>query len=154
MQIPKPLSREESKRGDLIPDGIYIYEVMQATDEISKTSGNEMIKLKLKIFMPDGRERTLFDYLMSSMEFKLCHFCEANGLWDKYESGNLEADDCWGKSGELKIYIQKGKNGYSDQSSVGDYLLNDEQSAAKLAAAKAKAPTSKQEDFISDDVPF
>ena len=154
MQIPQPLSREQAKQGNLIPAGTYIYEVLEAIDDFSKTTGNEQIKLKLKIYMPDGKERMLYDYLTPAFEFKLAHFCEANGLWEKYEAGDISADDCFGKSGECKIYIQKGKNGYSDQSSIGDYLLNDEQTAAKHERKIAEAKQVKQDNFDDQNIPF
>ena len=158
MRIDKPLSQEQAKQGDLIPAGNYIFEVLEASDEISK-AGNDMIKIKLRIFMPDGRERVLFDYLMEAFEYKLAHFFEAVGLWDKYSAGSVSADDCWGKSGECKVYIKKDKNGiYADQSAVADYLLSDTQQAAKherkVAAVKQAAPVAKGADFDESDLPF
>jgi hypothetical protein len=152
MYIENPLSREAAKIGDLIPPGNYAFEVIDASDEISKSSGKDMIKLKLKIYMPDGRERIIFDYLMESVQYKLAHFFECVGLWDKYESGNVNADSCWGKSGELKIYIQKDKTGmYGDRSSVADYLPTPEQAAKKHDAVVAKA---KGAEFVDSDLPF
>ena len=146
-----PMSREQAKQGDLIPAGTYPFEVVDASDEISK-KGHDMIKLKLKIYLEDGRERILFDYLLEALEYKLAHFFEAIGKWEKYESGEFSADDCFGSSGEVKIYIQKDKDGqYGDKSAVQDYILTDGQQASKDARKEKHA---KVEDYIDDDVPF
>lgn len=154
MRINKPLSREQSKQGDLIAPGNYFFEVIDASDEIAK-SGAEMIKLKLKIFLPDGRERTMFDYLLEALEYKMAHFFDAVGLWGKYEAGLVTADDCFGRSGELKVYIQKDKKGvYQDQSAVGDYLLSDTQEAAKMERKVEIAKKPAPVDDFDSDLPF
>ncbi len=153
MNINKPLSREQSKQGDIIQPGIYPFEVVDASDEISQ-SGKEMIKLKLKVFLEDGRERIIFDYLLEAMEFKMAHFFDSVGLWDKYESGVVTADDCFGRSGELKVYIQKDKKGqHPDKSSVADYMLTDAQEAAKMER-KVTAAKQQSDDFKDDELPF
>lgn len=149
MRIEKPLTLDQAKAGDLIPPGNYQFEVMEAKESISK-AGNDMIELKLKVFMPDGRERILFDYLMEKLEYKLAHFFECVGLFDKYSAGDVSADDCWGKSGELKVHIQKDKNGqYPDKSAVADYLLTPAQSAAKV-----ERKVAAKDEFINDEIPF
>jgi hypothetical protein len=151
MRINNPMTPEQSKQGDLIPPGNYQFEVMEAKESMSK-AGNDMIELKLKIFMPDGRERVIFDYLLEALEFKLAHFMECVGLFDKYTAGKVEAHDCWGKSGEVKIYIQKDKSGqYPDKSAVGDYLLTDAQNAVKQERKAAELPKN---DFTNDEIPF
>ncbi len=153
MRLDKTLTREESKRGDLIPDGIYPFEVVDASDEISK-AGSEMIKLKLNIFLPDGRERIVFDYLLEKLPYKLAHFFECIGKWDKYSSGAFSADDCFGMSGEVKIYTQTSKDpAYADKSAVADYMLSEAQESAKLerkVAAAKKQPVA--EGFVDSDL--
>lgn len=150
MKISKPLTREEVKLGDMIQPGIYPFEVLDAVDEISKSSGNDMIKLILKIYLPDGRVKTIFDYLLESMEYKMAHFFESVGAWSIYERGDFDSNDCIGKAGMVKIYIQKDKSGlYPDKSAVQDYILDDTQKDAKLARIKSAAP-----DMIDDDLPF
>ncbi len=159
MRLEKTLTREESKRGDLIPDGIYPFEVVDASDEISKT-GNEMIKLKLNIFLPEGRERTIFDYLLEKLPYKLAHFFECVGKWDKYQSGAFSADDCYGMSGEVKIYTQESKNpAYADKSAVADYMLSEAQEAAKFerkVAAANNQPVAGEfvDSDLDTDLPF
>lgn len=157
MRLNKPLTREESKAGDMIPDGIYTFEVIDATDEISK-SGNDMIKLKLKVFTDDGRERTIFDYLLEKLPYKIAHFFDCIGKWDKYESGGFSADDCYGGSGEVKIYTQKSKDPqYPDKSAVADYMLSEAAEAKKTERKVAAAKEQSKADFVDDtldDLPF
>jgi len=153
MRINKPLSREEMERGDLIPDGNYDFMVADAAETYSK-AGSEMIKLTLKVWDKDGRERTIFDYLLDALPYKIAHFAEATGLFDKYQEGVLSADDCIGKSGECKIYIQKSKDPqYGDKNSVGDYLLPDDAQVAKQERKAAEAKGQPVDD-LNDDLPF
>ncbi len=151
MRINKPLTKEQSKMGDLIEPGIYPFEVCDASDEISQ-KGADMIKLKIRVYLPDGRERIVFDYLMEALEFKFAHFCESTGLWEKYQSGEVSADDCFGRSGEVKIYTQHDKTGlYPPRSSVADYMLSEAQEAVKQ---ERKVAAAKKDDFVDSDLPF
>jgi hypothetical protein len=54
----EPKTEAELARAALIKPGEYDFEVVNATEEISK-SGNEMIKLRLKIFAGEA-ERSMF----------------------------------------------------------------------------------------------
>lgn len=146
MRVEKPLTKEQLAQGDLIPPGIYEFEVLDAQEKVSK-SGKDMIELQLKVWMPDGRVRTIFDYLLEALEFKMGHFAETVGLLPKYQEGYLNADDCIGKSGKAKIYTQKDKTGqYGDKSAIADYIVDDK-----------VAPTTKKSDIdpnLNDDIPF
>jgi hypothetical protein len=141
---------------NLIPEGVYPFDVMNADNKTSK-AGNEMIELELRIYCADGRERSLNDWLMPKMAFKLFHFCAYCGLSQQYDAGTLTAADCVGKSGFVKIGIQADKQGqYPDRNSVKDYVRPE----PKLGSAKiAPAPlTEKQIGNVTEgpaeDVPF
>ncbi len=151
----KPKTQEEimfeSNAISLIMPGIYSFEVVEATNKLSK-AGNEMIELKLKVWDDNGRERIIFDYLLESMAHKLKHFCESAGLLDKYEMGNIDEMDCMGKSGLVDIIIQKGNKKpdgsmYADRNSVKDYLI-------KEGFTKPKLTLAANNDIIDDDIPF
>lgn len=154
MRLSDPLSREESRQGDVLPQGIYPFDVVEATDSRSK-SGNEMIKVRLRIHTPEGKQRILYDYLLEAMKFKLAHFFEAIGKWDVYERHEFSADDCYG-SGSLKLIIQEAKDGYAAKNSVDDYILTDEQEASKSERKRKAAQQSPDEDpdFDDSDTPF
>lgn len=150
MRIQKPLSAQELKTGDLISPGTYDFEVIDAQDATSK-NGNEMIKLQVRIALPDGRFKIVFDYLLEALAYKLGHFCEATGLEKKYQSGEFEAYDCIGKKGRLKIAIQVDKSGtYADKSVISDYLPTDEFVAAKDAKVAGGIGTPA----FDDELPF
>lgn len=155
MRINNPLSREQMQQGDLVEPGNYDFEVVDAQERMSK-SGNEMIELQVKIWDKNGRGRVLFDYLLSALEFKLGHFAECTGLFDKYQEGALSAEDCIGKSGQCKVYIQKSKDPqYGDKNSIADYLLTDDQVAAKSERKVAAAKGQHVDDGFGDEsLPF
>jgi len=150
MKINNPLNQEQLKQGDLLPAGIYDFEVVNADDRIS-SKGNEMIALMLSVYAPNGKTYNVFDYLLESLEYKLGHFCEATGLLDKYQQGHFSSSDCVGRSGKCKIYIQQDKSGqYPDKNSVADYLPPDER---KSQSSKTLPPSTNQDGF-DDDIPF
>lgn len=149
MKISNPLNAKQLKEGDLIPKGVYSFEVVNAEEAVSK-SGNDMIKITLKIWMENGRERMIDDYLLEALEFKLGHFAETTGLLDQYNNKVLNAMDCIGKTGLVKIIIKSDKSGvYPDKNSVIDYVID--KPGSLLMPIK---PEIKKENFISDDLPF
>lgn len=110
------------QRIPLIP-GESQFEVVAAKETISKSSGNPMIKLELKVWDPKGKQGIVFDYLTSTMQWKLKHFLEAIGLGNRYETGDVDTDELLGRSGKLETHIQKDKSGqYGDQIKVRDYI--------------------------------
>jgi hypothetical protein len=144
-----PLSDDEIKYMGMIEPGIYDFDVVAALDEISKTSGQEQIKLTLLVFENSGKEHTLFDYLTThpSMRFKVKHFCEVAGILNQYDAGDLAASDCINKSGKVEIQMQKGKpnpkgGNYPDRPNVKDYVVN------------GTATNKKSFEDDSGDIPF
>lgn len=118
-----PKTEEQINSENLLPNGIYPFEITAAQDTSSK-SGNEMIKLTIKVWDAEGDERLIYDYLLESMAFKLRHAAEVCGLIEKYEQGVLTASDFIGKNGAVKISIRKDKTGqYKDQNQVVDYIV-------------------------------
>ena len=149
MRVDKPLTSKQLKEGDLIPKGIYNFQVMTAEEQISQ-AGNDMIKLQLKIWLEDGRERTIFDYLLEAMEWKLGHFCEVADLVEQYNAKNVQAVDCIGKCGSLKVGIKVDKSGqYTDKNTVLDYLPEPKRSLSNPIKSDSGKP-----DFQDSDIPF
>lgn len=133
--IFNPMSQEDIQKLGMIDPGIYDFEVVSAQEEKSKSSGMQQIKLTLLVFDIQGKEHTLFDYLTQhpQMQFKVRHFCEAVGIVDRYNAGDLADQDCMNKCGKLEVVIQKGKpkkegGYYADKASVKDYIPIDENS--------------------------
>lgn len=118
----KPKDEKDLNSFDLLPDGsVYDFEVLEATDETSK-SGNDMIKLKIGIYTSEKIGPRIFDYLLEAMEAKLRHFCDSVGLLSEYEQGSLDAYSCRGRSGKCKIGIQPAKDTYPAKNVIKDYI--------------------------------
>ncbi len=144
----EPLSDDQIIRMGLMEKGIYPFEVISAENTISK-SNNEMIKLQLRIWDKEGSERILYDYLLSAFIKKIKHFSDVTGLQDKYQNGNLEAEDCLGKSGNVLIGVQEDKtNTYPPKNSVIDYV-------AKPENNMVNKPLVQEKDLFDDqEIPF
>lgn len=139
----------------LLSEGVYEFVIVESENCVSK-SGNEMIKIKLLI-KHEGHNHFIYDYLLEAMPYKLRHFAEVTGLFDKYEHGEINDQDSIQKSGHVEIIVQKGKpnpNGgdYPDRNAVKDYLKK------SLSAGTANTtPVQSSEKFVSeldDDIPF
>lgn len=165
-----PKTEKEIAEENLWPAGIYDFEVLEAEDTVSKTSGNEMIKLRVKIFNEESETQTIFDYLLSSMPGKLRHAAAAFGVLADYERGSFDAFSCIGKVGKCKVSIQKDKTGqFPDKNGIADYIVPAPETAAPgvrdpkvvskmmdnydrgtAAAARQKAPAGD----LDDEIPF
>jgi hypothetical protein len=145
--------KEENDLIDLLEVGDGDFEVIEAVEKHSKSNGNPMIELKLKVWDSKGQEGIIFDYLMlTGSNFslrKIRHFCYSCGLEALYDQGSLSASDCDGKAGKLKIDFQKGTNGYQDKNTVKDYIVASEETK-KLDPRS----TSAQDEKFDDDIPF
>lgn len=154
-----PKSEEELAQNLLAP-GVYPFQVIAASDLISK-SGNEMIELKLNVF-DENREVRIYDYLLEKMAHKLRHFADVTGLATQYEKGSLEAIDCDGKQGWVKVGQDKGGNGFLPKNTVLDYVAHpkgdnklSQAGMAKLTGAPAIPPARQgKADKFDDDIPF
>lgn len=137
-------SEEELTRANLIDPGQYKFRVAEAKDKISK-NGSEMIELKLAVTDIEGKERTIFCYLLEAMPHLVKHFCDTTGLEMKYNDGTLLAIDCERKQGYVEIAIGKGKdkNGNDiNRNNVKDFIMTE----------KYKEPEKEFKDC--DDIPF
>lgn len=118
-----PKTEEEIALSNLFPEGNYGFEIMNAEDKVSK-AGNDMIVLHVKIFNEEGRERTLFDYLLESLDYKLRHAAEVCGLLHRYEQGDLLAHEFVGKTGNLKLKQRKNKERDTMENVIQDYIVH------------------------------
>lgn len=134
-----PKTEDELARESLLEAGAYPFEILDATDTVSK-NGNDMIKLKLNIFGNNGEQVHVYDYLLEKLAFKLRHFAETTSLLKDYESGQLDSFACVGKTGFVKLDIEE-QVGYSPRNVVKDYVA--QKTVTQNGGNGAKKPTGK-----------
>ena len=146
-----PKTDEEIARDNCWPAGEYDFEVTKAEDAVSKTSGAEMIHLKLLCYDQDGRQKIVDDYLMEKMAFKVKHFAQAVGLVDCYQQGLLTAEHCGSRNGRVLLIIQEDKSGkYPPKNAVKDYVPAGGSDKPQESDEDNGAPV----DDKSDNLPF
>lgn len=146
-----PKTEDQLADEDLLPEGIYDFEVMDSDDRPSK-KGNAMFTLKLCVYDVDGKRRHIFDYMAMGNSFgerKLRHAAVCCGLLEIYNSGNLQPHTFLGCNGKVLLKKQDGtKDGlgvsvYPPKNVVADYLTPEE-----------AVETKSSKDLIGDDLPF
>ncbi len=159
MKFP-PKSAEEIAEGGLLPNGDYDFEVADVEDAISKTSGNEMMVLSLKVHDGDGGSRTVRDYLVSSDGGlrKIRGFAAAVGLLQQYDTGEFGPSDILHASGRCKI-AKDVNPGYEPKNKVAYYLdPSKQQASTAMPSRRAAAPPSRQsvavDADLDDEIPF
>jgi phage-related protein len=145
-------SDEELQKMNLLPEGIYDFEVLDAKERLSK-AGNEMLELKLGVYDLTGSRRVVFDYLLEAMAFKLQHFAKATGLISQYESDELCDLHCIGKCGKVELIVQQGGakdtgGYYPDKNSVKDYIVNG------ANVSQTSLPPKPVDNIGDSDIPF
>ena len=153
----KPKSREEIAREKLLKPGIYDFEVMRAEETTSKSSGNPMVKIKIRVFH-DGGEAHIYDYITSTQVEKLCAFCDAVGLSKEYDAGDVKSDDMEGRSGRVKIRIEDekpkddGEGKWPAKNKVKYYLPKAEGEGGRKVEKPEPTPAEKAAE--DEEIPF
>jgi hypothetical protein len=101
----------------------------------------EYIKLNVQVFM-DDRTRFVNGVLHPKMEAQLRHFCVVGKLMDKYDSGTLDAEDCVGVSGRLKLRVKEADGNFPAKNEIQDFIVPKEK------------PVDSPTPNAGDDVPF
>lgn len=154
----QPKTEKELAEENLLEEGVYPFEISGAEDAVSKSSGLDMIVLTVRVYKPDGSFNLITDYLSSSekAQFKLRNICKAVGLLSHYDAGQLSSEQFIGKTGEVKLKIQKDPGGqYPDKNSVGSYVVPKEgEEPVELPKGALDKLTSSKDDDLADDIPF
>lgn len=142
----KPLTEQECQAANLVPKGVYAFQV-QMTKEKSSPKVGAFFSLRHKVFMPNNRQRTVFDALFftDQMMWKTRHFYTSVDRMDIYESGKFMAQDCDLLEGYCEIDHRVNKETGEIEHYVKDYVMNpdlDAQHGEEIA-----------EDFKDDDIP-
>lgn len=151
-------TRHEIEAEQLLPDGVYDFQVVKGEEKVSK-KGNPYMKVTLKVFAPNGGTPFVFDNLMESFMWKLLNFCEATGLMAEYNAGCLEAHMLEGVCGKVKIGREE-QAGYPARNVAQDYIIPSKGNAetptmsGKMKPANVPKEESYHTDLAEDDVPF
>ena len=149
-----PMTEEQIEASNLMGNGVYDFEVIKAVRKISK-AGNPMAELNILVWDKEGKQHTIFDYLVFSSQAlnikKVKHFCDTTGLSKEYERGNLpeELDRLSGKV-EIGIQDEQPKMGggfYPKKNIVIDYIKPSNTIKDENVSALPEEP-------FSDDIPF
>jgi hypothetical protein len=137
----EPKTEKEIIESYLLPDGVYDFVVVKATDSVTQ-KGEECLNLQLKVFDKDGSARTVFDTFYSNNELKIRHFAYAVGLGPLYETGIIESFNCQDKQGQVKLKKGIAKDG-TPKMFVMDYVIEEKE----LRIENSQPP------FHDDDIP-
>jgi hypothetical protein len=147
-----PKTEKECAEQGLLAKGEYDFEVVEATNEMSKAKEDKeslpMIKLVVAVFDNDGNRRQIFDYLIESFPSKLRHFCDAAGLLARYEAGDLDAFQCLNKTGKCRVVVQTDKTGnYPPKNSITDYVCRSAPALKPSGSVTGDAPPHNDDDL-------
>lgn len=128
--------KSEEELSSLLAEGDAGFEVIESEYKLSQKSGKPMFVLTLRVWDSNGEEGIIIDFITldETSKFvmrKLKHLCEATGMKQLYECGEIEASCFKDKSGKLRLGIQKDntdKNGNptAPRNCVWDYLVQAE----------------------------
>ena len=150
-----PQTESAVMEANLLPAGEYPFAVQVAQEKASKvkpdgTGGNPMIALQLEVYDAEGKGHKVNDYLMESVAYKLRHFAYAVGLGQRYESGELAAEEMQGLSGRCVLRTEPAKGEFNARNSVKDYC-KPETGAAQVPTRPAAPAASAAP---ADEPPF
>ena len=138
----KPQSEEEAASAERrpLPAGIYDAEVLEVVETRSK-AGNDMLKIKLGVFRPQGGHDWIYDYITDT-SYRLGQLMSACGLSEQYQKGEVHPDELEGKSFKVTLKIDPARGEYSERNSVGRYGT-----ATPKPATPTVASTEADDDF-------
>ena len=130
-----------------VPAGDYLLTVLEAIETISKSTGDEMIKLKLEV---EGHGATLYEYLVAngSSAWKIDSFRRALGeRVVEGEEVEIDTRNLVGRQARAKLRVEtyQGKD-----SNKVDYWLSPQLGAAPSGRPIAPASAKKED----GDEPF
>ena len=119
-----PRSEEEARRvssRELIKPGWVDSIIDEATDTLSRRN-NPMIAVRHLVQMPDGSQRELPDWLLDAdaVADKFRSAVVSVDALDRYEQGEITADDFAGRTVQIRVGIEK-RRGQPDRNYVEQY---------------------------------
>jgi len=117
------INPEVNENSNLLPEGEYPFEVIQADEKVSYNA-NDMIVLKLRVGA-NGSSKIITDYIVAKSIRKVRTVAKACDLLDLLESGEILAEHFVGRTGRVRLGIEKSKNAdYPDRNIVVRYVAH------------------------------
>jgi hypothetical protein len=105
----KPPTEDDIQASGVWPSGPYSFVILEAEEKLSASKGNPMIELRVEVSRRDGKKRVVRDYLLPQRQQKLLNAAKACGVLETYNAGQLAPDDFIGKSGTLRLSVQRSR---------------------------------------------
>lgn len=147
-----PKTQEEIAAMRLKPEGAYAFDIADAKDGVSKSSGKEMIVLDVNLYDASGSIFQIRDWLVPGTSFgdkKIFEACRCMGLSSKYATGQINAEDFLGRSGWAKVKIGKPQ---AKKDGSGSFPAKNE-IAWYLEAEPKKQATQPTDDQLANIAP-
>lgn len=166
-----PRSDEDIAKNNLLAEGEYDFEVIAATEGVSRASGQPMVTTTIQLFTSEG-VRVMKDYFVASQERKWKDFCLSVGMDAEYNAGRVEPATLAGRAGKLRLGVEEGRDKgdgsgekWPPKNSVKGYVRAkaspgavippaSAQPVAPAAAIPPRQPTPPAATGLEDDVPF
>lgn len=124
------------------------FEVLEAEDKLSQ-SNNEMIKLKLECTTILHKKLNVYDFLVSTVKWKLATFLSTIDAKDIAEKGEVSASELIGKTG----YCKCEKDG--DFYKIKRYISKNQFDNERVKQSQSmRNDTPENPPFEDDDLPF
>jgi hypothetical protein len=158
-----PVSEEQA--AGVWPKGEYDALVTEAVEKTSKSSNNPMIELTVLVYGPEGKEKSIRDWLVSTDggQAKIQRFCKSAGLWDMYQAGELSAEACKDVTVKVKLGADEGDDEYPPRNNIRDYMpkgvvvkpvLAESALQGVPASQRVPARADMTKPPTGDDIPF
>ncbi len=136
------------KEFEVLPEGEYPFETISAKEDVSKSSGKDMLVLTVKAFDLMGKEHPITIYIVDTTAYHLKTFWNSVGDQDMFEkmAQAHDGDAYIGKCGVVKTKIETSeRDGVTYKNAKIHYFVKKkDQKKSELLA----------EPFVEDEIPF
>jgi hypothetical protein len=102
------------------PVGEYDATLIEVTETVSKSSGNDMEVWKFKLYGPDSREMTIREYVTSAAVFKIKALAKAFGKLAEFQREQFNAADYINQNLTIELKVETHDE-YGDQNRIKTY---------------------------------
>ena len=134
---------------DIIPAGSYMATIL-SVEERTSSKGNPMLEFRFDLYLPGGGQRTMKDWIVETMAWKLGKIADAIGKSDVYASGEFNPQDYIGCNLEVVVEHKPDKRDGGMRAQIVGFNPLPVSKAATTAGGKG----GKDATVKDDDIPF